>query len=219
MTTAIFLRHGLTVENREDRLQGQQPGSLLVPEAERFLAGVVPLLREKKINVLISSDLDRAIDTRDILHTFLQLPYVQVDESKLLREISAGVFEGMLWPEAPAHLKQQRQHGGLDFRSGGGENEADVRERVKAFLKLISGQYLNQRLCCVTHAEWMGQLVAVAGHAGDLPKQWVDRLVITECGIADSGTITYLEPISIRAYVDLPDQVKPAKTVSPLTAP
>src|SRR5688500_8553360 len=125
MTTVFFLRHGPTIENAESRIQGQRPGTLLIPDTERYVAAVVPLLREKKLDMVLSSDLQRAIDTRDILKRFLQQPDIREGMSPLLREKAMGFYEGMLWQEVPNDFKELRGRSNYDFRTFGGENDVD----------------------------------------------------------------------------------------------
>jgi len=205
MTTVFFLRHGPTVENREKRIQGQQPGTLLVPETERYIAALVPLLREKKINFLLSSDLERAVGTRRILKSFLLHEGIKEGISPLLRERAMGFYEGMLWSEVPQDFREQRRRSAYNFRSFGGENARDVRQRVEYALRKFAVRYPNQRICCVTHAGWIKELVRIADNQGILPDQWSDRSAIYEAGIGPIGQLQYFHPIDIEANVELDD--------------
>jgi broad specificity phosphatase PhoE len=204
MTTVFFLRHGLTKENREKRVQGQQAGTLLLPETEHYLAAVVPLLREKKIDVLLSSDLERAIKTRHILYDFILQPNLREETTPLLTERAMGFYEGMLWSEVPSKFRQQRHKQAYDYRAFGGENAEDVRERVRAMLRLFSSHYTNQRVCAITHAGWLRQLVWLANSDGVLPDQWTDRSAIYEGGIGSQGQLKYFHPVGLEA--EAPDK-------------
>ncbi len=203
MTTIFFLRHGPTQENREDRIQGQQPGTLLVRETEQYLSAVTPLLREKSPTFLISSDLDRAVKTRTMLKTFLQLPGIQESSTPLLREKAMGFYEGLLWSEVPPAFQAQRNQRGYDFRQFGGENEEDVSLRVKEALRRFAQQYPNMRLCCITHAGWLESLVSLADKEGILTDGWSDRTAIYEGGIGPIGQLVYFHPIQIEAELVL----------------
>lgn len=203
MTTMFFLRHGPTQENRESRIQGQQPGTLLIPDTEQYLAAVVPLLRKKSPTTLISSDLERAVGTRDILRTFLQIPDINVAMSPLLREKAMGFYEGMLWSEVPQILRDQRGQEVYDFRKFGGENDDDVRSRVAETLRRFAQQYAGNRICLITHAGWLKQLVLMADREGVLPDGWTDRTAIYEAGVGAIGQLQYFHPINIEA--ELPD--------------
>lgn len=203
MTTVFFMRHGPTAENAEGRVQGQRPGTLLIPEAERYIAAVVPLLRDERLDILLSSDLQRAVDTRDILKAFLQQPNLKDGVSPLLREKALGFYEGMLWQEVPNDFQQLRGKSTYDFRTFGGENDGDVKVRVKKALREFSLRYAQLRLACVTHAGWIEQLVLIADTEGVLRNQWDDRTAIYEAGVGPVGQLQYFHSRSIKAAVKL----------------
>lgn len=190
------------MENAESRVQGQRPGTLLIPEAERYVAAVVPLLREKKLDMLLSSDLQRAIDTRDILKRFLQQPDLREGISPYLREKAMGFYEGMLWQEVPNDYRELRGRSNYDFRTFGGENDLDVLGRVKAMLREFSLRYPTLRIACVTHAGWLEQLVALADKAGVLANQWSNRSAIYEAGVGSMGKLQYFHALNIEASVE-----------------
>ncbi|MFH1354463.1 MAG: histidine phosphatase family protein [bacterium] len=199
MTTVFFIRHGPTEENLVHRIQGQTSGTLIIPETERYLAAVVPLLRVKNPNLLLSSDLDRAVRTREILKEFLQITGIKDSVSPLLREKAMGFYEGMLWSKVPAEFQEQMGKSDYDFRRFGGENNEDVRQRVKEALRQISQRYPNMRIVCVTHSGWLRQLVQLADTAGILPDGWTNRTAIYEGGLGPIGQLQYFHPINIEA--------------------
>jgi broad specificity phosphatase PhoE len=204
MTTVFFLRHGPTQENRENRIQGQQPGTLLIQETEQYLAAVTPLLREKAPTVLLSSDLERAVKTRGMLKNFLQIPDIKEGTSPLLREKAMGFYEGLLWNEVPEAFRTQfSKERDYDFRQFGGENEEDVRARVSEALRRFAQQYPGMRICCVTHAGWIKVLVGLADKAGILSDGWSDRTAIYEGGIGPIGQLLYFHPIALEAQLPL----------------
>lgn len=201
MTTAFFLRHGLTRENTENRVQGQQPGTLQVVDTERYVAAIVPLLREKNPDIILSSDLDRAIRTRHILKRFLQLSDVREGTMPLLRERAMGYYEGMLWDEVPEAFRAEMSRDEYNFRRFGGENNEDVRERVRATLRTLAIQYDGKRVVCVTHAGWLRELVQLADTQGVVPDGWTHRQAIYEAGLGANGTFKYFHPTNIEARI------------------
>ena len=206
MTTVFFVRHGPTEENKIHRIQGQQPGTLLIPETERYLAAITPLLREKAPQLLLSSDLDRAVRTREVLQDFLQIPDIKYGVSPLLREKAMGFYEGMLWSEVPPEFHAQLRKSDYDFRKFGGENEEDVRERVKEALRRFSQRYPNMRIACITHAGWLRQLVQLADKEGVLPDGWTKRTAIYESGLGPIGQLKYFHPIKIQATISAEEE-------------
>lgn len=201
VTTAFFLRHGLTRENKENRVQGQQPGTLQVIDTERYVAAIVPLLRAKNPNVVLSSDLERAVRTRHILKRFLQIPDAREGTMPLLRERAMGYYEGMLWDEVPEAFRQEMSRDEYDFRKFGGENNQDVRERVRATLRTLAVQYDGQKVVCVTHAGWLRELVNLADTQGVVADGWTKRQAIYEAGIGVGGAFRYFHPINIEAQI------------------
>lgn len=201
MTTAFFLRHGPTQENKEGRIQGQQPGTILIRETEQYVTALIPLLRPKNPRVLISSDLDRSVKTCQILKEFLLIPDIKQVINPLLREKAMGYYEGMLWSEVPAEFQMQRGRTNYDFRSFGGENDEDVQRRVIEMLRRLGLEYSAERVACITHAGWMQQLVLLADKEGILPNGWSDRTAIYEAGISPVGKLQYFHPITIEAEI------------------
>ncbi|HBE90846.1 MAG: hypothetical protein A3E37_03645 [Candidatus Andersenbacteria bacterium RIFCSPHIGHO2_12_FULL_46_9] len=206
MTTIYFLRHGPTEENKVERIQGQTPGTLIVPDTERYLAAITPLLRDKSPQLLISSDLDRAVRTRQMLKEFLQIPNLKEAVMPLLREKAMGFYEGMLWTEVPPDFREQRNRQDYDFRRFGGENEEDVQQRVHEALRQISQQYPNSRIACVTHAGWLRQIVRLADEEGILSDGWTNRTAIYETGLGPIGQLQYFHPINIEAKIAIEEE-------------
>jgi len=204
MITAFFLRHGPTEENKENRIQGQQPGTVIVRDTEVYLSAVTPLLREKRINLLVSSDLERAVVTMRMLKNFLLLPEAKEVVTPLLREKAMGYYEGMLWHEVPKAFQEQRGQELYNFRQFGGESNDDVLMRVKSFLRHVALQYPNLHVCCVTHAGWLRQLVQVASQSDVFTDGWTNRTAIYETGIGPVGELKYFHPIKIQA--ELPEE-------------
>lgn len=204
MTTAVFLRHGPTQENNEDRIQGHQHGHLLMRQTEQYLAAVIPLLRPLRPTVLLSSDLGRAVETRTILSIFLQATPVTTPELALLRERTLGSLEGKCWHELPPALASQRDNSTYDFRPFGGENDADVLMRVKATLHYLSQHYPDQTtIACITHGGWIQQLIRLAGQSGVLPDGWSNRTALYKSTITNDGHLSAFSPILIKAKLPL----------------
>jgi probable phosphoglycerate mutase len=90
--TKIWLvRHGETQWNVALRLQGMKD-SKLTQNGLRQAEMVARTLQTQKFNLLISSDLGRAIRTADIINKYHGLP---VRENKAMRERNFGIMEGL----------------------------------------------------------------------------------------------------------------------------
>lgn len=157
-THVILIRHGRTEANAAGEWQGQRPGVL--DETGRAqaeaLVDAVP-----KIDVLYSSDLQRAIDTAAPLAKARGLDVHTRDD---LREISMGEWEGMHsddiqsgYPELWARLYDHDE----DLPRGvTGETFAGVAARMRAALDEIVAAHAGKRVGIVSHG---GSLRALLG--------------------------------------------------------
>lgn len=95
MTTLYLTRHGETVDNKAQILQGQTQGEL--NETGRQQAREVrDRMRDHKIDVFVSSDLQRSIETCEII---AQPHHQEVVTTPLLRERDWGSFTGKYIPD------------------------------------------------------------------------------------------------------------------------
>lgn len=136
MTRLLLVRHGETVDNVNQIMQGQTQGELTqkgVLQAEEL----AQQMRDEFIDVFVSSDLKRSIDTCRIIAQSHGLPVVQ---TPLLRERDWGGFTGRFIPD----LKDETWPDDI-------ESITDLRTRAKAFLDFISEQYPGKTVLAVGH--------------------------------------------------------------------
>jgi len=124
-STILLIRHGETAWNAVRRLQGHTDIPLN-DEGARQAAALALALAAEQVDVLVSSDLQRAMQTAQAVADLYDGLRVQTDEQ--LRERCYGVFEGMLYAEIerqyPAEyaLWQARD---IDAVMPSGEREAE----------------------------------------------------------------------------------------------
>lgn len=131
MIRLAFLRHGITAWNREGRIQGRTDIPL-DPEGRDRLARLT-LPGEWRDATLHASPLSRAIETARILGN--DRP---VHTDPRLIEMDWGAWEGQRGHDLradPASGYRDLDHWGWDFRPPGGESPADVRDRLRGWLK------------------------------------------------------------------------------------
>ncbi|SMF91212.1 probable phosphoglycerate mutase [Azospirillum oryzae] len=131
MIRLAFLRHGITAWNREGRIQGRTDIPL-DPEGRDRLARLT-LPAEWRDATLHASPLSRAIETARILGN--DRP---VHTDPRLIEMDWGAWEGQRGHDLradPASGYRDLDHWGWDFRPPGGESPADVRDRLRGWLK------------------------------------------------------------------------------------
>jgi probable phosphoglycerate mutase len=160
-------RHGETLANENDALQGQLPGELSEKgwlQAE----GVARALKDEHFDVIFSTDLKRGLDTARVITQYHTSRFVL---DPLLRERHFGVFQGTsrtrfyqlerALPDPAAHQPE------------GGESFADLAERAKKFLKQIREEPRGRAVLVVSHGDVNRMLL---GMAQDLTVQAACRI-------------------------------------------
>ena len=95
MTTLLLVRHGETVDNVNQILQGQTPGRLTAC-GEAQAEEVAVKMENEKIDVFVSRDLKRSVDTCRII---ARRHHAEVLTTPLLRERDWGSFTGRFIPD------------------------------------------------------------------------------------------------------------------------
>ncbi|MFH1439500.1 MAG: histidine phosphatase family protein [Candidatus Woesearchaeota archaeon] len=142
----ILVRHGETVENANEIMQGHLPGKLNdkgIKQAKK----VAERLKDEKIDYIYCSDLARAVDTsKEIVKYHLGIPIKYVKE---LREKHYGIFQG-------------KKHSEIDFENDpeGGETMAEFTRRVMDFLEKVINQHVNDTVLFIFHGGPMGMIMS-----------------------------------------------------------
>ena len=95
MTTLYLVRHGETIDNANQIMQGHTQGQLNengIKQAREFSE----LWKDKSIDVILASDLKRSIDTARII---AEPHHLEVQTTPLLRERDWGSFTGRFIPD------------------------------------------------------------------------------------------------------------------------
>ncbi|MYM66017.1 histidine phosphatase family protein [Pseudoduganella sp. FT55W] len=158
-TTILLIRHGETAWNAVRRLQGH----IDIPlnqEGERQAAALARALAADKLDAIVSSDLQRAMQTAQAvaaLHAGLGL---QTDAQ--LRERAYGVFEGMLYQD----IQQQYPDDFARWQARDVEAVMPAGDRVaESFHQFYDRAIAGLRAVAARH---VGQTVAVVAHGGVL---------------------------------------------------
>jgi|CXWL01.1.fsa_nt_gi probable phosphoglycerate mutase len=150
MTFFYIVRHGETDDNANGIFQGQS-GRGLNRRGQAQAARLAERLRRTRIDAIVSSDLERAVETAAILGSACdRTPALDPG----LREVDVGTWTGKshdaiaaLYPEEWAAWSS-----GLDVRRGGGETYAELAERVElAIGRIASAHDASHRIVLVSH--------------------------------------------------------------------
>jgi len=147
----IFVRHGETQHNKSHQLMGQRIDD---PLDETGLHQASELFEKlpKKVDVIFSSPLKRALQTAQIISRHLNVP---VKVSELLRERDFGTLSGKTWDEINLEegkdLHSLDEHLQYDYRPYGGESVDQVKSRLMQFLADIKKNHAKEKIIVVTH--------------------------------------------------------------------
>jgi broad specificity phosphatase PhoE len=134
----ILVRHGETYWNKERRVQGGDSDIELNDTGSEQARKVAAFLKNEPIAAILSSPLQRAIATAEVIASHHQLP-VEVDQG--LRELKVGELEGMpvsnLTTTFSQFLMQWWQNGGA-MKLPNGESLVELQQRAwKAVERLL----------------------------------------------------------------------------------
>ena len=172
MTTIYLIRHGETVDNARQIMQGQTQGKLNdhgIQQAET----VSKRLAEEPIDAVVASDLHRAVETAEIIARPHHLP---VATTPLLRERDWGAFTGRFIPD----LK------GLVWPDDV-ESEETMMMRAVDFLEYITATYPDQRVVAVGHGIINKAILAVYAPC---PMREVQRVMNAEVRMLSTSAVT-----------------------------
>jgi probable phosphoglycerate mutase len=169
MTTIILVRHGETVDNARQIMQGQTQGELNEKGREQARQ-VAERLATEPIDAVVASDLHRAIQTAEIIAAPHGLP---VRTTELLRERDWGSFTGRFIPD----LRGETWPDDI-------ESEAALLERARSFLIYITTTYPDKRVVAVGHGIVNKAILAVFAQC---PMREVQRMMNAEVRILSTS--------------------------------
>ncbi|MBF0500918.1 MAG: histidine phosphatase family protein [Candidatus Riflebacteria bacterium] len=154
----IFVRHGETFWNTENRVQGHLDSPLTnrgIAQAET----IAQRFTDEQIDVFYSSDLGRASHTARIIANTIG---IEVCADARLRERNLGIFQGLTYAEMSIRfpvefaLFETRDPA---WRIPEGESGEDVKVRLTNFLNEIDMLHAGARIGIVTHGGILDMLI------------------------------------------------------------
>lgn len=178
-TTILLVRHGETIDNARQIMQGQTHGELNERGLEQAQQ-VAQRLASERVDAVVASDLHRAIQTAEIIAAPHGLP---VMTTELLRERDWGSFTGRFIPD----LKGETWPDDI-------ESETDLLLRARSFLIYITTTYPGCRVVAVGHGIINKAILAVyAGCSMREVQRMMNaevRILTTSAERATSATVT-----------------------------
>jgi probable phosphoglycerate mutase len=172
MTTIFLVRHGETVDNARQIMQGQTQGELNEKGREQARQ-VAERLAEEQVDAVVASDLHRAIQTAEYIAAQHGL---SVTTTPLLRERDWGSFTGCFIPDLKGRIWPD------DI-----ESEEDLLLRARSFLLYILATYPEKRVVAVGHGIMNKAILAVYARC---PMREVQRMMNAEVRILTASAET-----------------------------
>ncbi len=169
MTTILLVRHGETVDNAAQIMQGQTQGELN-EQGKRQAQQVAERLSSEPIDAVVASDLHRAIQTAE----YIAEPHgLTVTTTQLLRERDWGSFTGRFIPDLRGKVWSD------DI-----ESEETLLGRARSFLIYITTTYPDKRVVAVGHGIINKAILAVYAQC---PMREVQRMMNAEVRILSTS--------------------------------
>ena len=150
-TEILLVRHGETVDNARQIMQGQTQGELNERGREQARQ-VAERLAVETVDAVVASDLRRAIQTAEVIAA----PHgLKVETTPLLRERDWGGFTGRFIPD----LRGETWPDDI-------ESEEDLLSRARSFLIYMTATYPGKRVVAVGHGIINKEILAVYAHCG-----------------------------------------------------
>lgn len=148
----FLVRHGETDWNKENRILGDTDMPLNETGIEQAET-TADFLKNKHVDLIVSSDLERARKTAEII---AKATGAEMILDKSLREIHCGILEGMFIPEV-----NEKYGGFLDrpYKELGGETLEEVEERAMEALRNHRKDYEHKNVVIVSHGALLGLVI------------------------------------------------------------
>lgn len=211
----LLVRHGESEWNAAGRLQGQAdpPLSKL---GRRQAAHVAARLVDEGVDAIVSSDLERAVDTASALATGVGL---EVERREDLREVDLGSWTGISRAEVERDNPELWRRWRIEGVEGwdGGEMYADAMVRVGGAISALASEHLDRTVVAVSHG---GSIRLATCHLLGLPAAELGRIMsignasITEFHVEPDGTgrLVRLNDNAHLAEVTAADDLEPMPT-------
>ena len=146
-----LIRHAESTWNAAGLWQGQADPPL--SERGRLQAArLAEALAQERVEILITSDLVRTVETAEIVASRLAL---EAYRESGLRELDAGSWSGSSRQQIASRdgdLLARFDTGDVDVRAGGGECRREVAARARQVLAQWAAQHAGRRVAVITHS-------------------------------------------------------------------
>ncbi len=161
-THLYIVRHGETVWNTQDRMQGVNDS----PLTEKGIIHAGSMGEKLKtldadFKIIYTSDLGRASETSRLINNHLN---IEIVPDVRLRERNMGVFEGHSWDYVRENYKEDFKLLVSDddsYEIPEGESRAAYRDKVISFLEFIAEKHDGENVLAVTHRGFINFMLRI----------------------------------------------------------
>lgn len=196
----IFIRHGLTAYNEENRLFDSEEYPPLNETGREEIETITEWLRKTnpKLDGIYTSSALRAIQSARIIAKAYKSGFEIVDG---LYERKAGVWGGLTFDQIeekyPQELEQYHQNP-FEFWPEGGETTKDVNERVKKIVSELVENNKYKIIAVVTHS---GVIQSAIANALDIPAKNQSKVIIRTGSATQMNYYEYGAGLIFSSYV------------------
>lgn len=157
-----IFRHGQSTWNVLGRTQGHSNDSVLSDKGILQANELGQKLKDRGIEAIFCSPLNRAKQTASIVNEYLNVPII-IEEAFI--EVNVGVIEGMKWQDIANEYGEQYKKWKseklefLDFSMPKGESKRQVRERVLGKIVSIADEKKYETVAISGHGITLSQVL------------------------------------------------------------
>lgn len=157
-----LIRHGESTYNRKGLIQGQSNDSVLTDNGRNQVQTAAEILKNRGIEVVIASPLDRAFETGKIIADIFRVPIIK---DKRFIEVNVGIIEGLTYEEVIRRYGElyekwrsyKPEHKNICFKNG--ETKHQVQKRTFGALDDYARTSHYQKLLIACHGITMIQVL------------------------------------------------------------
>ena len=158
--TYYAVRHGEAESNARGVLSSRADNPHhLTQKGKTEVLEAVKWLKDKKIDVIITSPFIRTRETAELIAKNIGIDPIQVLVEDQIREINVGVWEGTSFAEFQKKFAQADR---FKTRFDGGESYCDIQKRMGDFLYRLEKKYTGKNILIVSHDSPLFLLTAAA---------------------------------------------------------
>lgn len=196
----FIMRHGQAVSNVLGSISCEPTGNPLTDEGVAQAESSAKEIKNKNIDLIVSSDYVRARQTAEIVAKNIGYDLDKIIFDDRLHEVNFGAYNNESVESYHSHFKSTLDR--FHIRPEGGENLNDVKQRAAEFLYELEEKHKGKNILIVSHGDptWMMQTVAL----GISPEEIISDLE------KDYKKIFYLKNAEVRLldFAPLPHNAK-----------